>query len=100
MTLDEYIEHLETRCAQIVAEEAARLASEIRQRTPANRTQTRQAVRVVLNGSRARVGLRFARRYSSSTETPTHKRLRTQWSALRPLVRQRLREKLNSINEE
>jgi|GEM_PF-3558189 len=99
MTLEEFLEHLEESCDRVVAEEANRLAAEIRRMTPANRLQTRQAVRVRRNGSQARILLQFPRRVGG-TNTPTHKRFRTQWSQLRPLAKQRvISDLIFAINE-
>jgi hypothetical protein len=88
MDLHEFIETLEEACGQAVAEEAQQIAAEIRRTTPANRTETRQAVRVRRNGTTAQILLQFPRRYGG-TNTPTHKRFRTQWSRIRPESKRR-----------
>lgn len=83
MDLYEFIETLEQVCGEAVAEEAQQIAAEIRQTTPANRTETRQAVRVRRNGTTAKILLQFPRRFGG-TNTPTHKRFKTQWARIRP----------------
>lgn len=89
MTLNDFIAMLELTCSQVVADEARQIAAEIRERTPVNRVRTRQAVRVRRNGTRARVLLQFPRRFPG-TDTPTHKRFRTQWAQLRPVAKKRV----------
>lgn len=95
MDLHEFIETLEEACDQAVAEEAQQIAAEIRRTTPANRTETRQAVRVRRHGTTARILLQFPRRYGG-TNTPTHKRFKTQWARIRPESRRRFIARLKN----
>jgi hypothetical protein len=95
MTLEEFIETLEQTCEEVVVEEARQIAAEIRRTTPANRTQTRQAVRIRRNGTQAQILLQFPRTFGSKN-TPTHKRFRTQWARIRPESKRRLIASLQS----
>jgi len=99
MKLNDLLRAIESVCETAVADEAKRLADEIRNSTPARRVQTRQAVRVRRNGTNAKILLQFPRQYASQ-DTTTHKRFRTQWERLRPIGQRRLITQLtNEINQ-
>lgn len=94
ITLTDLLDAIRTNCEAAVFDEARRVAEEIRQTTPPNRVETRQAVRVRRKGTQAVVLLQFPRQYDSKNTT-THKRFATQWSRIRPESRRRLIESLN-----
>lgn len=99
MKLSDLLKTIESVCETAVADEAKRLADDIRNSTPASRVQTRQAVRVRRNGTNAKILLQFPKQYASQ-DTPTHKRFRTQWERLRPIGQRRLIMQLtNEINK-
>lgn len=99
MKLNDLLKAIESVCETAVADEANRLADEIRNSTPARRVQTRQAVRVRRTGTKAIVLLQFPKQYASQ-DTTTHKRFRTQWDRLRPIGQRRIIMQLtNEINQ-
>ena len=95
MTAEELLQDLETRIAVIVAEQAAWVAQRIQNQTPANRTRTRAGIYWRATGLTASVGIRFARRYAGNT--PTEKRLQSQWNELRPQVMRRIISEINQL---
>ena len=94
ITLSDLLYAISRNCEQAVAQEAYRVADEIRNTTPANRVETRKAVRVRRSGLQAEVLLQFPRQYDS-TNTVTHKRFATQWKRIRPESQRRLIAALN-----
>jgi len=98
MNLNEWTDQLEKQVAEAVAAEAALIASEIRAKTPPRRIKTRQSVKVRQNGTKAKVGLHFAERYSGSA-TPTHKFFKKQIRQIRPKAKRRLIARIMDIIE-
>jgi capsid protein len=96
VTLTEFIERLEKRVAEAVAEEARLIASEIRSKTPATRKKTRQAIKSRSQGTRAKVGIYFAQRYAGN-DTTTHENFKRHWREIRPKAKKRLIARLNNI---
>ena len=96
MTLTEFINRLEKRVAEAVAEEARLIASEIRSKTPATRKKTRQAIKSRSQGTRAAVGIYFAQRYAGN-DTTTHDNFKRHWREIRPIAKQRLIARLQQI---
>ena len=96
MTLTEFIERLEKRVEEAVAEEARLIASEIRSKTPATRKKTRQAIKSRSQGTRAKVGIYFAQRYAGN-DTTTHENFKRHWREIRPIAKQRLIARLQQI---
>jgi hypothetical protein len=96
VTLTEFINRLEKRVAEAVAEEARLLASEIRSKTPSTRVKTRQAIKSRSQGTRAKVGIYFAQQYGG-TRTTTHDNFKRHWRELRPIAKKRLIARLNNI---
>lgn len=96
MNLKQFVKEMESRVASALKVEASVIADELRRDIPANRTLTRQAVKVRrLGETRYDVGLFFQRRYPGNN-TETHRILRRSWAALRPIARERL---INRIND-
>lgn len=95
MKLEDLVVEVNFELPNILAEEARWLAEQIRSQTPANRAKTRSGIYWTASGNRATVGIRFAKQYAG--QHPTHRRLRAQWQELRPLVRQRIIEKINEV---
>ena len=95
MTAEELIEELEWKVAVIVADQAAWLALQFRNRTPANLTRTQAGIYWKATATTAYVGIRFAHRYAGTT--PTGQRFEKQWNELRPQVRQRIIYGINEI---
>jgi hypothetical protein len=96
VTLTEFINRLEKRVAEAVAEEARLIASEIRSKTPATRKKTRQAIKSRSQGTRAAVGIYFAQRYAGN-DTTTHDNFKRHWREIRPIAKQRLIARLQQI---
>jgi hypothetical protein len=96
VTLTEFINRLEKRVAEAVAEEARLIASEIRSKTPATRKKTRQAIKSRSQGTRAAVGIYFAQRYAGN-DTTTHENFKRHWREIRPIAKQRLIARLQQI---
>jgi capsid protein len=96
VTLTEFINRLEKRVAEAVAEEARLIASEIRSKTPATRKKTRQAIKSRSQGTRAKVGVYFAQRYAGN-DTTTHENFKRHWREIRPIAKQRLIARLQQI---
>jgi hypothetical protein len=96
VTLTEFINRLEKRVAEAVAEEARLIASEIRSKTPATRKKTRQAIKSRSQGTRAAVGIYFAQRYAGN-DTTTHEHFKRHWREIRPIAKQRLIARLQQI---
>jgi capsid protein len=96
VTLTEFINRLEKRVSEAVAEEARLIASEIRSKTPATRKKTRQAIKSRSQGTRAAVGIYFAQRYAGN-DTTTHENFKRHWREIRPKAKQRLIARLQQI---
>jgi hypothetical protein len=96
VTLTEFINRLEKRVSEAVAEEARLIASEIRSKTPATRKKTRQAIKSRSQGTRAAVGIYFAQRYAGN-DTTTHENFKRHWREIRPIAKQRLIARLQQI---
>lgn len=94
-TLTDLLYAIRMNCEQAVFAEALQVAEEIKNTTPANRTETRKAVRVRRAGTTAQVLLQFPTQYESR-DTATHRRFATQWKRIRPDSQRRLIESLNA----
>ena len=95
MKLEDLVIEIEAQLPDLLAQEANWLANELKKRTPSNRVQTRSGIYVRVGDQSATVGIRFAKYYGGNT--PTRQWLREQWRQLRPLVRQRIIQKLNDF---
>lgn len=94
ISLSDLLYAIRENCEKAVAVEAHRVADEVRNTTPANRVETRKAVRVRRDGMMAVIELQFPRQYDSKN-TATHKRFATQWKRIRPESQRRLIAALN-----
>ncbi len=95
MRLEDLVIEVQASLPELLAEEANWLAGELKKRTPTNRVQTRSGIYVRISDRTATVGIRFAKYYGGNT--PTRQWLREQWRQLRPLVRQRIIQKLSDF---
>lgn len=95
--LQQITERLEAAATETVQELSTEAAQMIAAEIPANRPQTRQAVKSRRVGiMRAKVGLFFGRQYTRNKRSFTYRTLATIWRQIvRPRLRSRLVKKLN-----
>jgi len=80
-----------------VAESAKHAIALIRSEIPQKRVQTRRALGVRWRSkTEALVGLFFAKKYTRSVQTETHRNFRRVWALKRPVIQRMLIEVLNS----
>lgn len=92
----EFANHVKLQASATVTLAAKDAENRFRRRTPADRRKTRRAIYSEVHGTKARVGLRFAKQYPSQGTT-TRKQFREQWKQIKPHVRQLIITELSAV---